>query len=313
MLKIIFMGSPEIAIPSLENLHAAGHEILAVVTQPDQPKGRGQVLSPPPIKIAAQNLGLPVWQPQKLNEENFLQDLKKANPDIICVVAYGKILPKEILSLPDFGCINLHFSLLPKYRGAACVAKALINGDDESGVTTMLMEEGLDTGPILMQWTEEILQDDTTETLSARLSSLGAQLLDKTLQGIEMGNLKPVIQDDALATLAPRLKKQDGQIDWSKSATHLFNLYRGLTPWPGVFSFFQNKRIILNELKLGPQEKFGQMGTFRLQNKMGIQVQCGEGTLWIQQLKPEGKKILHFEDFMRGLQNKTRLQFESKT
>ncbi|MCP5467646.1 MAG: methionyl-tRNA formyltransferase [Deltaproteobacteria bacterium] len=306
------MGTPEIAVPSLKSLHKAGNQILAVVTQPDQPKGRGQILSPPPVKVAAQELNLSIWQPENIKDPNFLEKIKASQADIICVVAYGKILPQEILEFPSLGCINLHFSLLPKYRGAACVASTLMHGEDESGVTTILMDAGLDTGPILMQWTEEIFPQDTTETLSARLSDLGAQLLVKTVSGLETGNIKPVKQDNEQASYAPRLKKQAGEIDWSKPAEYLFNLYRGLTPWPGVFTFLNKKRIILQELSLGPKENFGQEAEFRLQEKKGIQVQCGTGTLYIVKLKPEGKKILHFEDFMRGLHHKAQLKFDSK-
>ncbi len=309
MARIVFMGSPEIAVPSLRALSEARHELLAVVTQPDRPKGRGQVLSPPAVKIAALELGIPVLQPEKIRTVEFAAELAKLQPELLCVVAYGKILPPEVLRIPEICCVNLHFSLLPKYRGAACVAYALMEGEEETGVTTIVMEEGLDTGPILLQWSEPILPEDTTGSLSIRLADLGAKALVQTVQGLERGNLRPVPQEDAAASYAPLLKKEQGKVDWSQPAAKLLNLYRGLSPWPGVFGFLQGRRIVFTELRMGSESASGAPGTLHLDKSGKILVDCGTGTLEVVRLKPEGKSVLPAADFMRGLTQQTGLHF----
>lgn len=294
------MGSPEIAVPSLKALQAGGHQALAVVTQPDKPKGRGQVLSPPAVKVAAEALGLKLLQPPKIKgNPEFVEELRGLQPELIVVVAYGKILPPEVLRIPEICCVNLHFSLLPKYRGASCVAYPLIEGREESGVSTIVMDEGLDTGPILLQWSEPILAGDTAGTLSDRLSELGAQALVQTVAGLERGNIQPTPQNDAEASFAPLLRKEEGQVDWTKPATEIFNRYRGLSPWPGVFSFLGGKRIVLNELALAPDFQ-GKAGSIRV-SEGRVLVACGQGSLEILRLKPEGKSVLSAADFMRGL------------
>ncbi|HCU23660.1 MAG TPA: methionyl-tRNA formyltransferase [Deltaproteobacteria bacterium] len=304
------MGSPDIAVPGLRALHEAGHEILAVVTQPDRPKGRGQSLTPPPVKEAASSLGLKILQPEKIKMPEFAAALRALHPDFLIVVAYGKILPKEILQIPEIAPINLHFSLLPRYRGASCVAAALLNGDEESGVTTIFMDEGLDSGPILLQWSEPIAAEDSAGSLARRLSELGAKALLQTIAGIEQGRIQPTPQDAAAATQVPLLKKEDGRIDWSESAAKILNRYRALTPWPGVFSFLGGKRIVLTELKPSPTEVKGVPGQI-LWNPNGIlQVACGEGSLEIVRLKPEGKSVLSAADFMRGWRQKEGLCFD---
>ncbi|HKX12906.1 MAG TPA: methionyl-tRNA formyltransferase [bacterium] len=302
MARYVFMGSPEIAVPSLQALQAAGHEGLAVVTQPDKPKGRGQVLSPPAVKVAAETLGLKVLQPQSLKANaEFAEELRGFKPELILVVAYGKILPAEILGIPEICCVNLHFSLLPKYRGASCVAYPLIEGREESGVTTIVMDEGLDTGPILLQWSEPILPADTAGTLSARLAELGAQALVQTVAGLERGNIHPTPQNEAEASFAPLLRKEEGRVDWSRPAPEIYNRYRGLSPWPGAFTFLDGKRIVLSELALYPEAAAAkQPGTLETGPEGRILVATGQGNLELRRLKPEGKSVLSAADFMRG-------------
>ncbi|HKY61898.1 MAG TPA: methionyl-tRNA formyltransferase [bacterium] len=302
MARYVFMGSPEIAVPSLQALQSAGHQGLAVVTQPDKPKGRGQVLSPPAVKVAAEALGLPVLQPEKIKANpDFVESLRRLEPELIVVVAYGKILPPEVLRIPEICCVNLHFSLLPKYRGAACVAYALIEGQAESGVTTIVMDEGLDTGPILLQWSEPILPADTAGSLAGRLADLGAQALVQTVAGLERGNIHPTPQNEAEASLAPLLHKEEGRVDWTRPAAEIYNRYRGLTPWPGAFTFLNGKRIVLSEL--APAEPAAALKPGSLWPGSGgrILVATGQGALEIRRLKPEGKSVLNAADFMRGL------------
>lgn len=302
MARIVFMGSPEMAVPSLQALHEAGHSILAVVTQPDKPKGRGQGLAAPAVKLAAQARGLPVLQPHKVRSPEFIETLDALRPEFLAVVAYGKILPPEILKIPSKAPINLHFSLLPKYRGASCVAQALIQEDVESGVTTIIMDEGMDTGPILMQWSEPVLPEDTTGSLSQRLAQLGAQQLVKTLQEVEKGTVQAVPQSTQGVSLAPLLKKEMGHLDWASSAKEIYNLYRGLTPWPGVFSFLNGRRLLWT--RLGPPERRSALppGTLELASEGELFIHASPGALRVLQLKPEGKSVLSAEQFVRGLQ-----------
>ena len=309
MARIIFMGSPEVAVPSLKALVDAGHEVPLVVTQPDKPQGRGQHLGAPPVKASAQALGIPVLQPAKIKDPGFFRALADQGPDAIAVVAFGRILPKEILTLAPWGCINVHFSLLPKYRGAACVAYPLIHGDDETGVTTMQLDEGLDTGPILMQWTEPIGPDDTTATLSARLAPLGAQQLVRTLAAIEGGSLDPIPQDPSRASLAPLLKKEMGHIDWRQPTQQIYNLYRGLSPWPGVYGFLGRKRILFHELRPEAGAPSGEAGSLGFVGD-NLWINTADGRLKVLRLQPEGKRILSASEFVRGLQSREGLRLE---
>ncbi|HEX5033053.1 MAG TPA: methionyl-tRNA formyltransferase [bacterium] len=305
MARYVFMGSPEIAVPSLQALQSAGHQALAVVTQPDKPKGRGQVLSPPAVKVAAEALGLPVLQPEKIKANpDFVESLRRLEPELIVVVAYGKILPPEVLRIPEICCVNLHFSLLPKYRGASCVAYALIEGQEESGVTTIVMDEGLDTGPILLQWSEPILPADTAGSLAGRLADLGAQALVQTVAGLERGNIQPTPQNDAEASLAPLLRKEEGRVDWTRPAAEIYNRYRGLSPWPGAFTFLGGKRIVLSELAPAEPATALQPGSLWSGPEGRTLVATGQGALEIRRLKPEGKSVLNAADFMRGLATK---------
>ena len=241
-MRIVFMGTPDFAVPSLEALIKSDDRVIGIVTQPDRPKGRGQQLTPSPVKVIAEHEHLPVLQPTKMKDPAFLAELSAWKPDLIAVAAFGRILPPAILSLPPRGCINVHGSLLPKYRGAGPIQWALINGENETGITTMLMDEGMDTGAMLLQARITIVPDDTAGSLSPRLAELGGRLLVETLAQLKAGTLTPRAQDHRQATLAPLLKKEDGLIDWNLSATALANRIRGLTPWPGAQTFLKMDR-----------------------------------------------------------------------
>ncbi|GIW46467.1 MAG: methionyl-tRNA formyltransferase [Deltaproteobacteria bacterium] len=292
------MGTPEFAVPSLKALIESGDEVVAVVTQPDKPKGRGLEVTPPPVKTLAQKHGIPVLQPQKIKTEEFLKQLEELKPDIICVVAYGKILPKGILELPKYGCINVHASLLPKYRGAAPINWAIIRGEKVTGITTMKMDEGMDTGDILLQREVPIEDEDTAETLSHKLSLTGAEVLIETLNLLKEGKLKPIPQNHSQATYAPMLKKEDGEIDWGKTAEEIRNLVRGTLPWPGAYTFLDNK--ILKVYKVRVVEGQGKPGEVIKSDKETLRVATGENALDILELQIEGGKRLDTATFLRG-------------
>src|SRR5580658_8262399 len=243
-LRLVFCGTPSFAVPTLEKLVEAGFHISLVVTQPDRPKGRGLELVSSPIKQSALKIGLPITQPARIkNNEDFLAQLTLLKPDAIIVVGYGRIIPRWMLDLPPLGNINLHASLLPKYRGAAPIQWAIARGESVTGVTTMKIDAGLDTGDILLQQEIEIASDDTSDTLASRLAEVGAKLLVTTLRGLQSGSIHPRKQDDSLATLAPILKKEDGLIDFSRSAAEILNRLRGFQPWPGAHSKFRRKNM----------------------------------------------------------------------
>src|SRR5579864_2102041 len=243
-LNLVFCGTPQFAVPTLERLIDSGFRINLVVSQPDRPKGRGLELVSPPVKQSAQKLNLPLTQPDKIkNNEDFRAQLTALKPDAIIVVGYGRLIPQWMLELPPFGNINLHASLLPKYRGAAPIQWAIANGEADTGVTTMRLDPGLDTGDILLQREFPILPDDTAETLSPRLAALGADLVVETLHGLQQGSIHPRPQDPAHATLAPILRKQDGLIDFSRGAPEILNRIRGFQPWPGAYTIFRGRNL----------------------------------------------------------------------
>lgn len=244
-MKIVFMGTPEFAVPTLEALVSEGHSIPGVVTQPDRPKGRGRQISASPVKQFAQQAGLTVLQPETASDPEFIRTLKDLEPDLIVVVAFGQILKPGVLEIPKYFCVNLHSSLLPKYRGAAPINRAIINGDKISGVTTMKMDPGMDTGAILLMREIPIEDSDDAQTLHDKLKNEGASLVVETVRRLERGDLTPNPQDSSQATLAPKLKKQEGSIDWERDADAIRNLVRGLTPWPGAFTFLGNQRLKL--------------------------------------------------------------------
>ncbi len=296
-MSIVFFGTPEFAVPSLKALMNSGEDISLVVTQSDKVKGRGHKLSPPPVKVAALQGGLRVAQPARIRDRMFFAELTSLRPEFIVVVAYGKILPKEILDLPRRGCINVHASLLPKYRGAAPVAWAIIHGEEKTGVSTMLMDEGLDTGDILLQRPIEISKDDTTGSLGKKLSDLGATLLRETVKGMRDNFIRPIAQTGE-TSYAPPLKKEDGLIDWSKSARDISNFVRGMQPWPGAFCRIGNERIAL--LRTLPRDGEGKPGVISEIRKDSLIIGTGHGLLSILELQPAGKNPMSASAFIRG-------------
>lgn len=298
-LRTIFLGTPTFALNSLEALLADQmFEVVAVITQPDRAVGRNQSVTFPPVKKLALEKGLKVLQPEKIR--NFAQEIIELAPDIIVVVAYGQIIPQEILNIPRFGCINVHGSLLPKYRGAAVIQAPIVNGDTETGVTIMKMDEGLDTGPILAQEKIAIDASENAATLFDKVSVLGADLLIPTLKKYISGGLKPQAQDSSMASYVGLLKKEDAKIDWTKSAVEIERLVRAMTPWPITWSKWQDKVIKIIEVEGYPininQYKPGQV----FMNAGRLSVQCGINSLHIKRLQLEGKNELSSEDFLRG-------------
>lgn len=242
-MRVVFMGTPPFAVPSLERLLSAGIEVSLVITQPDRPAGRGRALLPPPVKVVALARGLPVYQPRRLRDEGVLQTLAAARPEAIVVAAFGQLLPRAVLELPALGCLNVHASLLPRHRGAAPIPAAILAGDEMTGVTIMLMEAGLDTGPILAQVAEPIRPEDTAGSLAERLAESGARLLVDTLPRWAQGSIRPRPQDESLATYAPELKKEDGLLDWSLPAEDLWRRCRAFYPWPGAYTLWRGRPL----------------------------------------------------------------------
>lgn len=311
-MKIVFMGTPDFAVPSLKALAHAGYTVAAVVTRPDRPKGRGGKVSPPPVKECALSLGLPVHQPERLKDPSFLGCMSELSPDAVVVVAYGKILPKEILSLPGLGCINVHASLLPGYRGSAPIHRAVINGESETGVTTMYMEEGLDTGDIIQQKRVAIGGDDTAGVVHDRLSVLGASLLTETLALIAKGGAPRVPQDGSLATYAPPLTAEDEIIRWNATARSIKDRVRGLNPWPGARTYLGERLVKVWQVRVADGYKpAGRPGTVLAFLEEGIRVQAGEGQIIITELQAEGSKRMSAAEFLRGAKLPTEALFQN--
>ena len=292
------MGTPEFAVPSLQALIESEDEVIAVVTQPDKPKGRGLEVAPPPTKVPAEIHGIHVLQPQKIKTDDFFNELKKFNPDLICVAAYGKILPKNILDLPPYGCANVHASLLPQYRGAAPINWAIIRGEKITGITTMKMDEGMDTGDMLLKKELPIEDEDTGETLSQKLSHIGAALLIETIKLLKEGKLNPIPQDHSQATYAPILKKEHGKIDWEKPAEEIKNLIRGTLPWPGAYTTLGGKPLKIYRARVS--EGVGKPGEVIKSDSWILKVATGKDALDILELQVEGGKRLKAEEFLRG-------------
>lgn len=302
-MRIVFMGTPELAAVSLRRLiGAAGFEVDAVVTQPDQPKGRGLKLTASPVKEVARQANLPVLQPQRAREEHFIQQLAALKPDLIAVAAYGQILPKAILDLPRFGCLNVHTSLLPKYRGAAPIQHAILNGDAETGVTIMKMDVGLDTGDILTQERTAIEPSDNSQTLHDRLANIGADLLARTIPQYVSGAIQPRPQPAEGVSHAAKIKKQDGEIDWTQPARVIWNRVRGLVPWPGAFTHLpaEPHALLLKIWEAEPMDRSGEPGRILQADKNGIVVACGSGALIISLLQREGGRRLGAAEFLAG-------------
>jgi methionyl-tRNA formyltransferase len=303
---LVFCGTPRFAVPTLEALLAARHDLRLVVTQPDRPRGRGMEVVASPVKGAAVRLGIPVTQPTAIrNNEEFRAQLAAISPDAIIVVGYGRIIPQWMIELPRLGNLNLHGSLLPKYRGAAPIQWAIANGESVTGVTTMRIAAGLDTGDILMQREMAISQEDTSETLAPKLALVGAELMVETLQGLESGQVHPTAQNPLAATLAPLLKKDDGRIDFSRPAQEVFNRLRGFQPWPGAFTAFRGKTLRVHRVVPVQKSAALEQGTIAIEGGH-LLVGCGGGTtLEFIEVQIEGKRRMTTQEFVNGYRIKT--------
>jgi len=297
-LRIIFMGTPAFAVPTLQMLIDRGEQVVAVVTQPDRPKGRGQQLQAPPVKELALAHGIAVLQPLKVRASEVIEKIRALAPDLIVVVAFGQILPKSLLEIPPHGCINIHASLLPRYRGAAPLNWCIINGETETGITTMLMDVGLDTGDMLLKMATPIDPEENASSLHDRLSALGAEAMAATLDLLAKGELAPQKQDDSLSCYAPMLKKELGEIDWEKEPADIKNLIRGVTPWPGAYTWLDGKMLKVFSARLASGS--GAAGEVLQAGKGGLEVACGSGSLVIEELQLEGKKRMVAADFLAG-------------
>jgi len=298
--KLVFMGTPDFAVPALQAVHAAGHDILLVVTQPDRPKGRGRKVEPPPVKKASEKLGLTVTQPDNLRSEAAKQLLQAADADFFIVVAFGHLLRESVLKMPKRGCINVHASLLPRYRGPAPIQWAVINGDTETGVTTMLMDKGLDTGDMLMTAREPIGPSDTAGSLHDRLAQRGADLLVQTLKALADGTIRGTPQVHSAATYAPLLKKTDGLIDWKKPAAKLEPFIRGMSPWPGAFTFWKNTRLKIYRSEIEASADNALPGTVLNSRPDRLTVSTGDGALSILEIQSASGSRLPVSEFLRG-------------
>jgi len=309
-MKIIYFGTPEFAVPSLQALIESGEDVISVVTQPDKVKGRGHKLSQPPVKELALSMGTRVLQPLGIRTPEFFNEMSGLSPDIIVVVAYGKILPPSLLNLPPLRCVNVHASLLPQYRGAAPIQWALLNGDKKTGVTTMFMDEGMDTGDVLLKEEVDIDDEDNAYTLSRRLSHAGAALLIKTLKGLKDKSITPVPQSGK-PTFAPPLKKENGRINWSLSARDISNLIRGTYPWPGAYCYLNGEKINIIKAKVVSHDNKGSAGQIIQTSGSDILVSTGLGILAISEVKPEGKQIMPASAFMNGRHLKDGASFDT--
>jgi len=296
-VRLVFLGTPAFAVPTLERTVQAGHEVVAVLTQPDRPRGRGQQPAPPPVKEAALRLGLPVYQPERVRRPEAVEQLRSFGADAMVVVGYGQIIPQVVIDLAPLGIINVHASLLPKYRGAGPIQWAIVNGETRTGVTTMRINAGLDTGDMLLKTETEIGPEETAVELGSRLAVMGADLLVETLAGLAAGTIVPEPQDDSQATLAPLLKKEDGRIDWSAPAAAIHNRVRGLQPWPGGFTTFRGQTLSVLRTRVAGA---GQGAPGRIVSLRPLLVTSGDGTLEIAEVQMEGRKRMAAADFVNG-------------
>ncbi len=298
-LRTVFMGTPDFALQTLQGLIDAGCNLVGVYTQPDRPKGRGKQLAEPPVKELAQRHGIPVYQPARLRQPEAVAELQALAPDLIVVVAYGQILPKSVLDIPRYGCINVHASLLPKYRGAAPINKAIIDGETQTGITTMYMDVGLDTGDMLVKQSLAIGPDETAGQLHDRLAALGRATMEETLRRLCAETLQRTSQDDGQSTYAPMMKKEDGRIDWHRSAIEIHNQVRGLDPWPGAYTTLNGE--LLKLAGTSPQTGEGGVpGSIVAADGKGVRIACDRGTLLVRALQLAGRKRLSAADFLRG-------------
>jgi len=297
-IRTVFMGTPDFACSSLQGLIDAGCQVVGVFTQPDRPSGRGRKLTPPPVKVLAEQRQIPVFQPERLRRPEAVEQLRQLAPDLVVVVAYGQLLSAEVLEMPRYGCINVHASLLPKYRGAAPINKAIVDGETETGVTTMYMDVGLDTGDMLVKKTLEIGADETAGQLHDRLAPLGAETMVETLRRLCAGTLERIAQNDADSCYASLMKKEDGRIDWNLPARQIHNLVRGLDPWPSAYSSLGGATLKIAATSVAAES--GEAGTVLEATDDGVLVACGEGSLRIGELQLPGKRRLSAADFLRG-------------
>lgn len=309
-MKVVYMGTPDFAVGALESIIEAGHEVVLVVTQPDKPKGRGKEMQMTPVKQCAVKHDIPVFQPVKIKEKEAVDYLKTFEADIFVVAAFGQILSSEILHMPKFGCVNIHASLLPMYRGAAPIQAVIINKDKETGVTIMQMDEGLDTGDMLMKEIIPIEADETGESLHDKLSELGANMIVKALTAIEDGSITATPQGDGETCYASMLKKEMGCIDWKKPADDIEHLVRGLYPWPGTYTFLNGKMMKICKVALSGIALSGQPGEICEVTKESLIVSTGDGTLEIKELQPESKKRMTVHDFLLGNKPEKGMCFE---
>jgi len=299
MSRIVFMGTPEFAVPVLDALTHTPHEIVGVYTRADQPAGRGKQLQPSPIKQCALARGLPIFHPPTLRKPEYVSQLRDLAPDLIIVAAYGLILPRDVLTLPPYGCVNTHASLLPRHRGAAPVVAAILAGDAETGITLMQMDEGLDTGPILAQRAIPIANDDTTGTLTPKLANLAAELMIETLPRILAGEIVPQPQDHSRATMFKQIKKEEGLIDWTRPATEMARRVRAFNPWPSAFTFWNGVQLKILRAEAGNERIHVDPGwVFKMEGK--IWVGAGKGALILREVQLAGKRAMKIEEFVRG-------------
>ena len=298
-MRIVFMGTPDFAVNALDALVSAGHEIVGVFTQPDKPQGRKMVLTAPPVKVFAESKGLTVYQPNSVKTDEAYELLKSLNPDLIAVVAYGKILPKNILDLPKFGCVNAHASLLPKYRGASPIQCSIYYGDKKTGVTTMLMDEGMDTGDMLLTAETDILPTDNFETLHDRLAEMGAKLLSQTVTALQNGTVTPVKQPDEDVSYAPIITKEMGKIDFNSNSNEIDCKIRAFTPWPSAYFYHGEKNVKVISAVIG--DKTNEAAGTVIENKTCLTVACGGGTsIKFVKVQPQGKGVMTAKDFING-------------
>lgn len=299
-MKIVFMGTPEFAVPCLQKIIDEGHEVVAVVTQPDKPKGRGKKLAMPPVKELALKYDIPVYQPLKAREESFVDTLKEMNPELIVVVAFGQILPKSILDIPKYGCVNVHASLLPRYRGAAPLNWVIINGEEKTGVTTMYMDEGLDTGDMILK--SEIPLDDeiTAGELHDKMRIDGAKVLKETIDLIEKGEAPREKQSNENTCYSPIMNKSLGNIDWNKSAIDIHNLVRGINPWPSAYTTYEGQTMKIWKTKVIDKNSDKDPGTIISVDKEGINVSTSEGIVQIKEIQMAGKKRMEVPEYIKG-------------
>lgn len=307
-MRIVFMGTPDFSVNALENIVKAGHDVVGVITQPDKPKGRGGKMQYTPVKEKALELGLDVYQPQRVKEPEFIDKLKEMNPDAIVVIAFGQILPKAILDMPKYGCINVHASLLPKYRGAAPIQWSVIDGEKETGVTTMYMNEGLDTGDIIDKVVVPIDKKETGGSLFDKLAIEGGKLILKTLIELENGTAVRTPQDDSKSNYAGMINKQLGKIDFNKSAKEIERLIRGLNPWPSAYTKMDGKTLKIWDADVDDSENDSAPGTITEVGKDFIRVATGKGSLKILELQLEGKKRMKTRDFLNGAKFPDRME-----